>query len=209
MRIENDHCDVIGVPAAPTQLDDLSSAILQQRGVARVSLPGDVVAWAAGRHQTLRRMLSDQRFNKDWRQWRALQDGEIPEDHPLIGMCKVDNMATAHGADHRRLRGLLSSSFAPSRIALLAPRIQQRVDQLLAEMAQRGGSADLMCEFAVPLPTNVIAELFGLPDEQREEIVALTYSLASTSATAEEVRQTRQRIPEFFRRLIALKRRRL
>ncbi|MGX5805264.1 cytochrome P450 family protein [Bradyrhizobium sp. Arg314] len=206
MRVENDHCDVIGVSVAPTQLDNLSSAILQQGGMARVSLPGDVVTWAAGGHQTLKRMLSDQRFNGDWRQWRALQDGEIPEDHPLIGMCKVDNMVTAHGAGHRRLRGLLSRSFTPSRIALLAPRIEQCVDRLLAEMAQRGGSADLMCEFAVPLPTNVIAELFGLPDEQREEIVALTYSRANTSATAAEVRQTRQCIPEFFRRLIALKR---
>uniref|UniRef100_UPI00403F78CA IS66 family transposase n=1 Tax=Rhizobium sp. T1473 TaxID=555321 RepID=UPI00403F78CA len=121
-------------------------------------------------------------------------------------MCKVDNMVTAHGADHRRLRGLLSRSFTPSRIAMLALRIEQCVDRLLAEMAQRGGSADLMSEFAIPLPTNVIAELFGLPDEQREEIVALTYSRANTSATAAEVRQTRQRIPEFFRRLIALKR---
>ncbi|MGX5844995.1 cytochrome P450 [Mesorhizobium sp. ArgA1] len=73
-------------------------------------------------------------------------------------------------------------------------------------MVQRDGSPDLMREFADPLPTNVIAELFGLPDEQREEIVALTYSLANTSATAAEARQTRQRIPEFFRRLIALKR---
>ncbi|OBQ83695.1 hypothetical protein A9K71_22955 [Mesorhizobium sp. WSM3873] len=49
-------------------------------GMARVSLPGDVVTWAIGGHQTLRRMLSDERFNRDWRQWRALHDGEIPED---------------------------------------------------------------------------------------------------------------------------------
>ncbi|WP_246728115.1 cytochrome P450 [Mesorhizobium japonicum] len=48
--------------------------------MARVSLPGDVVTWAIGGHQTLRRMLSDERFNRDWRQWRALHDGEIPED---------------------------------------------------------------------------------------------------------------------------------
>ncbi|WP_246432362.1 cytochrome P450 family protein [Xanthomonas theicola] len=187
----------------------MSSAILQRDRIARVTLPGEVVTWAAGHHQTLREILTDQRFNRDWRHWRALQDGEIPEDHPLVGMCKRDNMVTAHGADHQRLRGLLSRSFAPSRIALLAPRIEQCVDQLIADMAQRGGSAELMREFAIPLPINVIAELFGLPYEQREEIIALTNSLANTSAPAAEVRQTRQRIPEFFRRLIALKRRQL
>lgn len=174
--------------------------------MARVALPGNIVTWVAGHHSTLGRLLADQRFNRDWRQWRALQDGEIPENHPLIGMCKLDNMVTAHGADHQRLRGLLARSFAPSRIALLAPRIEHCVDGLLAKMA-RHGSADLMREFAIPLPTSVIADLFGLPDDQREEIVALTNNLANTSATAEEVKQTRQRIPEFFHRLIARKRR--
>lgn len=198
---------VIGVPAAPRELDALSAAILQQPGMAQVSLPGDVSAWAAGHHRTLRELLADPRFNRDWRQWRALQDGEIPEDHPLVGMCRLDNMVTAHGPDHRRLRGLLSRSFLPGRIALLKPRIGQCVDRLLANIVQGGGRADLMDAFAIPLPTNVIAELFGLPDEEREEIVALTHSLASTSAPAEEVRQTRQRIPEFFHRLIARKRR--
>ncbi|AKN95433.1 cytochrome P450 [Xanthomonas oryzae pv. oryzicola] len=191
---------------APTQLDRLSLAILQRPGMARVALPGNVVTWAAGHHSTLGRLLADQRFNRDWRHWRALQDGEIPENHPLIGMCKLDNMVTAHGADHRRLRGLLARSFAPSRIALLAPRIERCVDALLTEMLRRG-SAELMGEFAIPLPTSVIADLFGLPDDQREEIVLLTNSLANTSASEEEVRQTRQRIPEFFHRLIARKRR--
>jgi len=73
-------------------------------------------------------------------------------------------MVTAHGADHQRLRALLSRSFAPSRIALLAPDIEPRVDQLLAGMVSRG-CADLMQECAVPLPVSVIAELFGLPEE--------------------------------------------
>ncbi len=54
----------------------------------------------------------------------------------------------------------------------------------MVEMARCCGSADLMSEFAIPLPSNVMAELFGLPDERCEEIVALTNSLASTSASA-------------------------
>ncbi|MCT8272336.1 cytochrome P450 [Xanthomonas translucens pv. undulosa] len=207
MRVEDDRGDVINISVAQSQLDNASSSIRQRNGMARVALPGNVVTWAAGRHQTLKCILADQRFSRDWRHWRALQDGEIPEDHPLIGMCRLDNMVTAHGADHQRLRGLLARSFAPSRIALLAPDIERRVDQLLAGIAARG-SADLMQEFAVPLPASVIAELFGLPEENRAEIILLTNSLASTSASVAEVQQTRQRIPDFFRRLIALKRRR-
>jgi cytochrome P450 len=207
MRVEGDRCDVVDMSIAQSQLDNPSSSILQRDGMVGVALPGNVAAWAAGRHQALKRILADQRFSRDWRHWRALQDGEIAEDHPLVGMCRLDNMVTAHGADHQRLRGLLSRNFAPSRIALLAPEIDRRVDRLLAGIAARG-SADLMQEFAVPLPASVIAELFGLPEGQRAEIVTLTNRLASTSTSAAEVQQTRQRIAAFFRRLIALKRRR-
>jgi 2-hydroxy-5-methyl-1-naphthoate 7-hydroxylase len=210
MRTEVMHgCDdLVAVSAVSSELDLMSNSLLQKRAIARVALPGGVVAWAAGHHKTLGTILADQRFSRDWRHWRALRDGEIPEDHPLVGMCKLDNMVTADGADHRRLRGLLSRSFAPGRIALLEPRVVQLVERLVDGMVQ-AGCADLMAEFAIPLPTNVIADLFGLPDEQRAEIIALTNSLANTSAPVDEVRQTRQRIPEFFHRLIACKRRAL
>ncbi|KTS76458.1 cytochrome P450 [Pseudomonas oryzihabitans] len=201
--------DVIAVSVFSAGLDALAAALLQRESIARVTLPGDVTTWVAGHHRTLKRILADQRFSRDWRHWRALQDGEIPDNHPLVGMCRLDNMVTAHGADHRRLRNVLSASFTPRRIAALRPRIEQLVDQLLTAMQQQGSAVDLMRQFAIPLPTRVIAELFGLPDAQQAEIIELTNSLASTSASAAEVQRTRQRIPGFFRDLIALKRREL
>jgi hypothetical protein len=46
--------------------------------------------------------------SKDWRNWTAIRDGRIPDDWPLIGMLKVDNMVTADGPRHRRLRRLVT-----------------------------------------------------------------------------------------------------
>ncbi|MFC7520323.1 cytochrome P450 [Xanthomonas populi] len=50
---------MIDVSVAPTQLDSLSSAILQRPGMAPVALPGNGVTWAAGHHGTLGRLLAN------------------------------------------------------------------------------------------------------------------------------------------------------
>lgn len=198
--------NITAISSNPADLDSTSARLLQQGPIARVSLPGNVDTWAISHHHTLRQIVADPRFTRDWRHWRALQEGEIPENHPLIGMCRLDNMVTAHGANHKRLRSVLSKNFTPQRIALMRPRIEQRVAELIAAMKQQGSPVDLMAGFAIPLPTNVIAELFGLPDVLRAEIVGLTNSLASTVATPEEARATRERIPRFFEQLVDAKR---
>ncbi|WP_284568876.1 hypothetical protein [Xanthomonas graminis] len=93
MRLESGRCDVIDMSIAQSQLDNASSSILQRDGMIEVALPGNVVTWAAARRQTLKWILAGRRFSRDWRHWRALQDGAIPEDHPLIGICRLDNGA--------------------------------------------------------------------------------------------------------------------
>ncbi|WP_285629863.1 hypothetical protein [Actinoallomurus iriomotensis] len=63
--------------------------------VVRVVLPGGVHAWAVTRHAELSALVKDPRVSKDRRNWTAVQNGRIPDDWPLIGMLKVDNMVTA------------------------------------------------------------------------------------------------------------------
>lgn len=130
--------DITAISSNPADLDSTSARLLQKGPIAGVSLPGNINTWAISHHHTLRQIVADPRFTRDWRHWRALQEGEIPENHPLIGMCRLDNMVTAHGADHKRLRGVLSKSFTPQRIAQMRPSIEQRVAELIAAMEQQG-----------------------------------------------------------------------
>src|SRR5712691_366222 len=67
--------------------------------------------------------------------------------------------------DHTRLRGLVSKAFTPSVVEALRPRIQAMVDDLLG--AAQGGM-DIIADLAYPLPVMVIAELLGVPLDQRE-----------------------------------------
>ncbi len=75
--------------------------------------------------------------------------------------------------DHTRLRGLVSRAFTPRMVEKLRPRIQQIVDELLAPARERGGM-EVISEFAYPLPAIVIAEMLGVPPEDREHFTKWT-----------------------------------
>src|SRR5690606_3806901 len=76
------------------------------------------------------------------------------------------NMLMVNPPDHTRLRRLVNKAFTPRRIEDLAPRIQEITDELIDAMAAKG-KADLVEEFAFPLPVIVICEMLGIPVEDR------------------------------------------
>ena len=68
--------------------------------------------------------------------------------------------------DHSRLRQLVSKAFTPGAIAALTPRIHALVGELLDQIPN-SASFDLMEALAYPLPVIVMAELLGIPPEDR------------------------------------------
>jgi cytochrome P450 len=77
--------------------------------------------------------------------------------------------------DHTRIRRLVSSAFTIRRIDQLRLRVRELVDELLDDMATRsrdsgGEPVDLMSAFAFPLPFQVITEMLGMPDGDRDQL---------------------------------------
>jgi cytochrome P450 len=70
--------------------------------------------------------------------------------------------------EHTRQRAIVNRGFTPRRIAALEPRIRKNAEELFASFAGRG-DADLMKEFANPLPVMVIAEMLGLDPARRDD----------------------------------------
>ena len=66
--------------------------------------------------------------------------------------------------DHTRLRSLVSKAFTPKRLQALEGRVRELVEEMLAPL-EKCRSAELMHDFAYPLPARVICELLGLPPE--------------------------------------------
>jgi cytochrome P450 len=67
---------------------------------------------------------------------------------------------------HRTLRGVVASAFTPMIIAKLAPHIENIAHEILNEVIAKG-KMDLIDDLAYPLPVTIIAELLGVPIEDR------------------------------------------
>ena len=137
---------VLELTSRPLIATHSSAHALRAHGSAvLVSLPGEVPAWVITEHAQLRSLLADARVSKDPRQhWPEWRRGEIPADWPLISWVGVDNMFTAFGSEHTRLRGLVSKAFTPRRVQALRPRIEQITAELLEGARDGRTVAELM-----------------------------------------------------------------
>lgn len=70
--------------------------------------------------------------------------------------------------NHTRLRSLVNRAFTPRLVSHLEPRIAEIVEGLLDRIEEQE-DVDFMSAFAMPLPVIVIAEMLGIPVEDREQ----------------------------------------
>lgn len=68
--------------------------------------------------------------------------------------------------NHSRLRGLVAKAFTPRMISKLDEQIQHIADDLIDQIIEKG-EMEAIADFALPLPVTVIAELLGVPEEER------------------------------------------
>jgi len=79
---------------------------------------------------------------------------------------------------HTQLRKLVNRGFTPRQVATLEPRVAAIIDRLL-DRAATLGRFDLVRDVAVELPLQVIAELVGVPDDERHQVFAWTEQMMS------------------------------
>jgi cholest-4-en-3-one 26-monooxygenase len=79
---------------------------------------------------------------------------------------------------HTQLRKLVNRGFTPRQVTQLEPRVREIVGRLLDTAASRG-EFDLVSDVAVELPLQVIAELVGVPEDERHTVFAWTETMMS------------------------------
>ncbi|MFC7422572.1 cytochrome P450 [Nocardia tengchongensis] len=88
---------------------------------------------------------------------------------------------------HTRLRGLVTRAFTAHRVQALGPRLREIAVGMLEPLLERG-SFDLMAEFAGPFPTEVISELVGVPEGDREMLRKLGMEIMYTEEESTDLR---------------------
>ncbi|MGW5127200.1 cytochrome P450 family protein [Streptomyces sp. NPDC004069] len=137
--------------------------------VHRTRLPSGVEAWLVTRYADARQALADQRLSKNPAHHAGPAHAKgrtgIPGERKAELMTHLLNIDPP---DHTRLRRLVSKAFTPRRVAEFAPRVQELADGLIDGFAGRG-TADLIHEFAFPLPIYAICDLLGVPREDQDD----------------------------------------
>ncbi len=125
--------------------------------------------WALSRYDDIVEVLKDPRFSADDRNFsqferfrrQAIREGRVDADEE-----RTPIMLRCDPPDHTRLRSLVSKAFTPRAVEKLRRRIEEITTELLDRVSRRSGF-DLIAELAVPLPVTIIAEMLGIPAEDR------------------------------------------
>jgi cytochrome P450 len=98
--------------------------------------------------------------------------GEMSRGDLLEGLQEFEEFESILGMDppdHTRLRRLVSKAFTPRTIEALRPRVEEMVEQALDTMAA-DGITDIVDRLAFPLPFDVISEMLGMPEADKDQI---------------------------------------
>ncbi|MGW2399658.1 cytochrome P450 [Kitasatospora sp. NPDC001664] len=134
--------------------------------------------------QEIRTALSDPRFSADARHpgFPFLSPGRRE-----ITTRTTPSFIRLDDPEHARQRRMLTGEFIIKRVEAMRPEIQRIVDEALDRMTADGGPADLVAEFALPVPSLVICLLLGVPYRDHDFFQRHSRSLLDLAATPEEV----------------------
>jgi cytochrome P450 len=132
--------------------------------------------WFITRYDDCVEALKHQRIGKDFRKHLTPEQLErYPQESAEFEVVNR-HMLNMDPPDHTRLRALVHKAFTPRIVESLQPRIQQITDDLIDAMRDKS-EVDLIESFGFPLPITVIAELLGVPAEDRDRFRAWTKTL--------------------------------
>lgn len=179
-------------------------------GPREARLPSGQKVWIITRYEDARAALVDPRLSK-----RLGDAEELFERHFLDPQrrWKYDNSVVEHMLNsdapvHTRLRRLVGKAFTTRRVEALRPRIVEISDELLDAAAAQHGVVDLIDAFAFPLPTTVICELLGVPEDDRGEFREWSHTIVNVSGVIdpERARVDSAAMAAYLGKLIARKR---
>lgn len=132
--------------------------------------------WLVTSYEFAREILGDLHFEKGARRFKALDmlAKFIPNKEMLC--FRQQSMLNQNPPDHTRLRSLVNKAFTPSMIAKMRSHIESIANELLDKVESKK-EFDLVADFSFPLPATVIAEMLGVPAQDRDRFKGWSHAL--------------------------------
>ncbi|WP_405021296.1 cytochrome P450 [Kitasatospora sp. NBC_00070] len=170
--------------------------------MTRAELPDGDLCWLVTGFAEVRTVLSDRRFSADIRHptFPLLIAGarSLITDNP--DFLRLDD------PEHARQRRMITGEFLVKRVEALRPEIQRIVDGALDRMTAGRTTADLVTDFALPVPSLVICLLLGVPYEDHDRFQSLSRTMLSRESTVEQLREAQEEVRAYLRDLTDRKR---
>ncbi|MFE9411087.1 cytochrome P450 [Streptomyces sp. NPDC006704] len=178
----------------------------EEGGARRARYPGPaaVEGWVVTSYAQARALLADPRLSKDGAAERFGRHVGLTRGP---GGALFTHMLNSDPPHHTRLRRIVQQVFTARRTAALRPMIEGHVSDLLDAWEGRE-EAELISEFALPLPVAVMFALFGASDADHELLQVRGNSLDGGQGDGEVSVFTAESMLGYLRALIALKRER-
>ncbi|WP_329011222.1 cytochrome P450 [Micromonospora rifamycinica] len=196
------------VPWARTDKFDppaIFDELREQRPLARMRYPDGHVGWIVSSYELVREVLSDPRFSHSCEvgHFPVTHQGQVIPTHPLIpGM-----FIHMDPPEHTRYRRLLTGEFTVRRTNRLTPHVEAVAAEQIEVMRAHGAPADLVKTFAQPLVLRVLAELVGLPYEERDRYLNAVILLHDAEADPAEAAAAYAEAGAFFDEVVERRRR--
>ena len=182
-------------------VDELAR-VRADEGVTRVVTPFGIPAWLVTRYDDVRQVLSDSaRFSNARTDCPLAEQLQLSEDE--IAQQRAGQLLALDPPAHTRLRRMLTPEFTVRRIRRLAPRIEAIVESHLDDLVRQGPPADLVSDFALPIPSLVICELLGIPYSERAEFQRRTRQQIDLSVPLEDRMALARESRAFMREQVA------
>ena len=120
--------------------------------------------WALTRYADIAAALRDDRTYSNAMGVSLDKSAWGPEAHKVMSFLAMDPPR------QQRLRSLVSRGFTPRRVRELAPRIQAMTEEYYDRVLVPGPDVDWIADFAGRLPMDVVSELMGVPQADRDEL---------------------------------------
>lgn len=175
-----------------------------RKGLVMSYLPNGDRVWLVTRHDDVRAVLTHPGISSN------PEHPGFPNIGATMGVPKQEQIpgwfVGLDSPEHDRFRKALIPEFSVRRVRAMRPDIERIVAGRLDAMLAAGDRADLVADFALPIPSLVISALLGVPPRDRDFFESRTRTLVAIRSSTDQERDTATKeLLRYINRLVDLK----